>query len=175
MINIISRFISLVLILKHQIVFLQTTGNSRNCIQSTDCFNCSYGENENNCLWSNGICQSSLNSVDSSFWWYYFSKCYDTESIEITQRYCGEQEYQLNSKNLKLALPSNGGLYGTNHIYCKYALINPEAKTFYFVSINSLIAIEEIKISIYTVFSDNSFSNVMINEPYYFFLSEIHQ
>ena len=98
-----------------------------------ECFNCSVcGEissNMCNCKWDTNS-KNCLNVPEKSIYsdfYNNFDSCTDSNSNQIMQKYCGALALELDDKNeIEINIPNNGGIYGTQNLYCKYIFIPPD-------------------------------------------------
>ncbi len=95
----------------------------KDCSLYDNCFTCSIcGDitlSECNCLWNNNKCESiNINIRYSKEWWNKFNLCFNDESIELQNKYCGK--YQNNKKKIVVEYPEVNLSFGKDNLYCKY-------------------------------------------------------
>ena len=116
-----------------------------NCpVDYIDCFNCTTcGETEIYysdclCLWNSGTqkCDSVTTKPNILSVFNAFSRCKDTSSQLIQEKYCGVTSINLD-KDYTFSLPLVDGLYGTRSIYCEYKIeTSSEDDIYYHIDYN---------------------------------------
>lgn len=93
------------------------------CSIYDNCFTCSTcGDitlSECNCLWNNNKCESiNINIRYSKEWWNKFNLCFNDESIELQNKYCGKPQNK--KKKIVVEYPEVNLSFGKDNLYCKY-------------------------------------------------------
>ena len=114
---IITIFFNLLIIIKSDDIQCNTAYR--------ECFNCSVcGEEANcNCHWDSTSkgCNPGDDVDLSKDFYLYFGSCTDSDSMEITKKYCGETTLKLNDNDeIDINLPKNDEIYGTSKLFCEY-------------------------------------------------------
>lgn len=134
------------------------------CSQYTDCFSCNAKISQ--CQWNNNKCENY--NLPTATIWSKMLSCTDEESQKIMNRYCGDENIELEDNHKTLTIPNIEDNYGRAFLLCQYTFENSNPKNNLYCEINiARNALSNMKILIDVIFKDGSPTQREVELPQY--------